>query len=132
MKPLMLLLFTLSSLLATAQITRTDEVVYKEWAMLGESKTFIDVDYRVLKCGGLNQVHISIFNENPKDQEAHFIIEILGVEEQKISKEIRLPLKAALMYRPECKGDPALKSLKIDLPADFDPSKLTVKINFKS
>ncbi len=107
-------------------------VIYKEWALVGESKTFLDVSYRIIKCTNVNQVHLFIFNENPADQTANFEVEITNTSDgQKFTKDISFAAKKASMNKAECNSDSSLDSLKLDLPSAYDPTKITVKITFK-
>lgn len=107
-------------------------VIYKEWALLGESKTQMDVSYRVIKCTTINQVHLFIFNENPADQTAIFDVEITNNSDGlKFTKSINYALKSAMMYKAECDSDASFDALKLDLPSSYDPTNLTVKITFK-
>lgn len=132
-KLLLLLLFTpaITFLKAQSASETTKSEVIKEWAFLGESKTFLDVSYRVVKCGGSGQVHIQIFNENPNDQVANFEIEIANPDGVKFSKKITFSVQKARIVQPDCDSDTSLNDLKIAVPSDYDLNTLRVKIIFK-
>ena len=112
--------------------SQSEPVVYKGWTMLGESKTLVDVSYRIIKCGSTAQIHLSIFNENPKDQVTQFELEFTDATRvKKDPKAVSFSLKAAKIYKALCDSDTSLDTLKIDLPADLDPATVEVRITFK-
>jgi hypothetical protein len=126
------LLATVLLLLSVNLIAQTGEIIYKEWAFLGESSTQIDVSYRVIRCSTENEIHLQIFNENPNDQVAHFDVAITNNSDgAKFTKEITFSLDKAKIYRAECGSDTSLSALKIALPSGYDPANLTVKLTFK-
>jgi hypothetical protein len=132
-KLFLLLLFFSAITVSNAQSrpeTTRDEII-KEWAFLGESKTQLDVSYRVIKCSGTGEVHIQIFNENPKDQVARFDIEITNTDGTKFTKEITYSVDKAAIVQPACDSEPYLNDLKISVPANYDLQNLKVKIIFK-
>lgn len=110
----------------------TEPQVYKEWQMLDESKTMIDVSYRVLKCSETNQIHLMIFNENVIDQNAQFSLEVTDeTSGQKLVKDFDFATTKATMYKADCSNNTLLSALKFALPSDYDPAKLSVKLTFK-
>ena len=130
MKKLLLTVSFAFPFLVFAQLN-SSEVVYKEWSMLGESNTHVDVFYRVIKCTSTNQIHLFVFNESPKDQTASFVVDIANASGKKLSRTITLPLAKAGMYRATCEDNKSLKALKLDLPKEYEPGSFTVKISFK-
>jgi hypothetical protein len=132
-KLLVLLLFSsaMTALYAQSPQESTKDEIIKEWAFLGESKTFLDVSYRVVKCAGNGQVHIQIFNENPKDQVARFDIEITNADGTRLTKEITFSIEKAAIVQPACSGEQTFNDLKISVPATYDLNNLRVKITFK-
>lgn len=127
----MLLLFSAAITLTKAQSRpETRDEIIKEWAFLGESKTQLDVSYRVIKCSGTGEVHLQIFNESPKDQVAKFDIEIYNTDGTKFTKEVTFSVDRAAIVQPTC-GETNLNDLKISLPANYNLQELKVKIIFK-
>lgn len=120
-------------LMSLPAITKAQSpVIYKDWEMIVESPTLMDVSYRVLKCETANQVHLMIFNENSIPQVAHFDLEITNTESgEKFTKEINFSCTKATVYKALCESDSSLDLLKINLPANFNPAGLTVKLTFK-
>ncbi len=128
--PLFAILMALPAL--TKAQSDGNPVIYKEWALLGESKTFLDVSYRIIKCTSVVQIHLNVFNESPKDQTANFDIEITNNNDgQKVTKSITYSLKMATMYKADCDSESSFDALKIDLPNGYDPTNITTKITFK-
>jgi hypothetical protein len=113
--------------------TKPEPVVYQDWITLEESLTLIDVSYRVIKCSNAIQIHLLVFNENNIDQTAHFELEIIN-NSNKVSfkKEINYATTKATIYKAECDSDNSLDKLKFELPSNFDPKNITVKITYKS
>jgi hypothetical protein len=134
MKKLLLLLLLTPAITFLKAQSRTetpkDEVI-KEWAFLGESKTQLDISYRVVMCAGTGQIHLQIFNENPKAQVARFDIEITNADGSKFRKEISFSVEKAAIVQPACNGETNLNDLKISVPSDYDINNLKVKISFK-
>lgn len=111
---------------------QTNPIIYKDWTVLGESKTQIDVSYRVLKCSTVPQVHLFLFNENPKEQTADFEIEITdSTTDKKLVKHIVFKLDIGAISQASCESSTTLDTLKIDLPAGFNPLTVSLKITFK-
>jgi hypothetical protein len=109
------------------------EKTFQNWTMMGESRTMIDVYYRVLKCGAKTQVHFFVFNENTIDQTANFSIDLIdGSGSKLMTKTYSIAAKKLTMYKALCGGtDEVLNSLKVDLPEGVDPAKVTAKITFQ-
>ena len=107
-------------------------VIYKEWTPFGEQGNEIEVEYRVIKCVDVNQIHLFLFNENNLDKNLQFSIEITNVDNnEKYTKEISFQATKFKMYKPLCDSDASLDALKINIPASFNPANLTLKITFK-
>lgn len=107
-------------------------VIYKDWEMLVETTNLLDVSYRVIKCDSANQIHLLIFNENVMDQNAHFDMEITNNDTgEKYTKEISFAATKATVYKAMCDSDASLDKLRFNIPANFNPNNLTVKISFK-
>jgi len=120
-------------LVSTVVFAQNGDIVYKEWSFLGESKTQLDISYKLVRCSGsnTNQLFLQIFNENPNAQVARFDLEITNNSDSaKTTKEINFPVTMGRIYTPTC-GDQSLSDLKIDLPAAYDPTNLSVKLTFK-
>lgn len=118
--------------LVKAQMVPVNPTIYKEWFLLGESSTQLDVSARILKCTSTNQVHLQIFNENPNNQTAHFDIEIKNnADGVKFITEISFAAQKAAIHTANCTSDASLEALKINLPATYDPTNITIKIIFK-
>jgi hypothetical protein len=128
-----LIIFLVISLLpfVSAAQTSNKETYFQHWQMLGESKSKIDVFYRVINCGtGPNQLHIKIYNESMLDQMAKFDLEIVNVNGKKITRSIEFDTKKATNYVALCESD-EMNILKIDLPDEFYAYGLKVNFNFK-
>ncbi len=126
----LVLLFTVSCF--TELGAQTNPVVYKDWTVLGESKTQIDVSYRVLKCSTVPQVHLFLFNENPNEQTADFELEITdGATENKVVKHIVFKLEKGGISQASCISVASLDALKIDLPTGYNPLTVSFKLTFK-
>lgn len=120
------------SVAATELKAQSTPVVYKDWEMLIESNTLLDVSYRVIKCDATPQIHLLIFNENVFDQTAAFDLEITDVASgQKFVKSINFSAKKTTVYKALCDSDASLNALKFDLPSGYNPASLTVKITLK-
>jgi hypothetical protein len=110
----------------------SDPIVIKEWNMLAESKTRIDVSYRIVKCDSVIQIHFMVFNESPNDQSLEFDLTVTGsTEEQTFTKNIKYAAMKAAIVRASCDNNDAYKVLKVTIPAGYDPTQLTLKVNFK-
>lgn len=133
MKKLLFFIVFFLSVSAFAELkAQTEPVVYKDWEMLIESNTLLDVSYRVVKCTSTPQIHLLIFNENVYDQTAAFDLEITDSSTgQKFTKSISFSTKKATVYKAMCDSDASLNALKFDLPAGYNPSTLSVKITLK-
>lgn len=107
-------------------------VIYKDWEMIIESTTLLDVSFRVIKCDTANQIHLMIFNENTMSQTAHFDLEITNTDSgEKFTKEINFAATKATVHKALCDFDASLEALKFNIPANFNPGSLTVKLTFK-
>lgn len=128
-----LLIALVAILMSLPALTKAQSpVIYKDWEMIIESPTLLDISYRVIKCDAANQVHLMVFNENSIDQTAHFELEFTNKDNgEKFSKEINFSCTKATVYKALCESDTAMDSLKINLPANFNPAGLTVKLTFK-
>ena len=104
--------------------------VFKEWTMLAESPNMVDVFYKVLTCNNKNQIHLTVLNESPKDQVVQFDLEISNPAGEKISKKISLDLPQGRSSRAECTLEETLNNLKIDLPDNFYPYTVKLKVIF--
>ena len=131
-KLLLLLLFipAMTFLKAQSRPETKDEVI-KEWAFLGESKTQLDISYRVIKCSGAGEIHLQIFNENPNDQTARFEISVVNPDGESFTRRIAFSVERAAIVQPDCNSEGTLKDLKISVPSGYDLTGLKVKIVFK-
>ena len=107
--------------------------IYKDWSLIIETDTHIEISARVLKCSmmGTNQVHLRVFNENSVTKTIKFKVEIIDLTDQRsIVKEITINAAIGAMYIPDCEnGNPLMKSLKVDLPNDYNPNNLTINVS---
>ena len=132
MKKLLLCFLLIPALTVLQSHSPSEDLVYKHWTFLAESETYLDISYRVIRCGSSNEVHLQIFNENPKDQVAKFDLEITNTADgAKSTREINFAVKAAVIIQGECNSDAATAPLKISLPAGYDPNAISVKLTFK-
>jgi hypothetical protein len=129
----LLLLFLLASGLSSMSFTSRDEgeVIYVDWTHVAESRTHYEITYRLLKCGGVNQVHLVLFNES-EAQKATFSLELVNESTKETTiKEVSFEMAKLKMYRAYCDGDPKLDGLRINLPEGYDPKNTSVKVIFK-
>lgn len=107
--------------------------IYKEWVMLGESATHVDVSCRIVKCGLTtpNQIHLSVFNESASAQTTNMTIVVKNnATNTSFSTQISYTSAVAALVKADCSSSTSTNSLKIDLPAGYDPNNLTVTITF--
>ncbi len=111
----------------------SSETVYKDWLFVGESANHVDVTARIVKCSeaSANQIHLFIFNEGSANSDIKFTINVLDVESGKsFNAEIKHTVSPAEMVRALCDNDKKMEGLKITLPKEYNPSNLTLTINF--
>jgi hypothetical protein len=107
-----------------------NSAVIKGWTVLAESKTMVDFSYRIIQCEK-KQVHLSVFNENAKDQQPTFKVTITDIASKKsFSKDVTMSIKAADIIKAECLPDPKTASLKFDIPEGYDPKHLKITVTF--
>ena len=127
-----LLVFILSVSASTLK-AQAPATIYKDWYSLGESKSLADISYRIVKCdpAGVNQIHLNVFNENPKAQTIKMTILIKNnPDNASFSKVISYNATAGSMNKAECSSSSATDDLKINLPTNYNPNQLTVTITF--
>lgn len=108
-----------------------DGEIMKGWTMIVESRTLIDVSYRVVKCEDKTQLHLLIFNENAIDQVAKFTMTVSDpLAKKSFTKEVSVPVSKAFVLKAECTSNPATQALKFDLPAGYNPKNLKVAVTF--
>ncbi len=126
---LMLCVFVFSE----AKAQNNPNTIYKEWVMLGESATHVDVSCRIVKCGLTtpNQIHLSVFNESASAQTTNMTIVVKNnATNTTFSTQISYTSAVAALVKADCSSSTSTNSLKIDLPAGYDPNNLTVTITF--
>lgn len=131
------LLFAFVVLFATLQVssqsnTPTNEIVYKEWELIGESESMIEVSARVLKCNpqSATQLHLEIFNESSNDQTAHFKITLTNPDTnaQEVHT-ISLAVVKGAIVKPNCENND-LPGLRINIPTNWDPATVKIALTF--
>lgn len=107
-------------------------VVYTNWTPLPENSINVEVEYRVIKCDAVAQVHLFLFNENNVDKLVQLIVEITNNDDQqKITKEVSFQTTKFTMYKALCESDASLNALKLDLPAAYNPANISIKVTIK-
>ena len=53
-----------------------EPVIYQDWKFLGENPQQIEIEYRIIKCSTITQVHLYLFNENPVEKTILLTVEI--------------------------------------------------------
>lgn len=107
------------------------DTVYQHWLFLGEDTSRIDVSYRVVKCTSTsgNQVHLSVFNENPTAKAVSFTVTVKdNSSNATTTHQVSYQAAAAAMDRADCSS--SYSNLKINLPSGYNPANLTVSITF--
>lgn len=129
----MLLMFTLlmCAKYARSQTLQEIPVVYQNWLILGESKTHLDVSFRIVRCDGLNKAELKIRSENNTEAVLHCTVNIINAAtNDKIVKEINLPVASFTVLAPGCGATNPFPDLAIELPASFNPANITATIIF--
>ena len=112
--------------------TPAGPVIYTNWIPLPENSQNIEIEYRVIKCDAIAQVHIFLFNETMSDKNVQLTVEITNNDSnEKITKDISFQTSKLSMYKALCESDASLNALKVDLPAAYNPANVTVKITIK-
>jgi hypothetical protein len=107
-----------------------DETVYKDWQVNPESKNEVQVSYRLVKCQGVNQVHLKLVSSNAANQLVEFTVTISNSETESITKNVSYSVSNGSATAASCSSI-SLGALKVDMPGGYDPSKVSVKISFK-
>jgi len=113
----------------SAQDATSNEVVYQEWQLLGESPKIIDVSARVVACDDVKQILLNVFNENTIDQDINFTITVKNTDGNQITKTINLSIANMQMHVAKC-GDNTFDNIKINIPDGYDASKVKLSIVF--
>lgn len=105
--------------------------ILKDWQMIGESASHIDVSYRIVRCNNANVIQLKLFNESNVDQTVEFDITVTNkFNLQNFSKTFSVAVPTFQTRQGECiagKDD----ELKIILPDAYYALNLDVKITFK-
>ncbi|GAC1386347.1 MAG: hypothetical protein NVSMB45_16050 [Ginsengibacter sp.] len=106
-------------------------VVYKNWLILGESSTHLDVSSRTIRCDGVNKVELKVISESNIDAVLHCTVTVVNnANGEKVSKDINIPVASFQTLAPSCGSGNPLPDLKIDLPASFNPMDISTTIIF--
>lgn len=112
-------------------LAQEPDSVYKNWNILGEdTANHVDISYRIVQCTSTsaNQVHLSVFNENPSTKSVSFTVTIKDNSSNATStSQISYQVSPAAMDRADCSSS---GSLKINIPSGYNPANLTVSITF--
>jgi hypothetical protein len=112
-------------------LAQEPDTIYQHWLFLGEDTSRIDVSYRVVKCTSTsaNQVHLSVFNENPTAKPVSFTVTVKdNSSNATTTQQVSYQASAASMDRADCSSGYA--NLKINLPSGYNPGNITVSITF--
>jgi hypothetical protein len=128
---LMVFILILGAQYARSQAIQEIPVVYKNWLILGESRTHLDVTYRIVRCDGINKAELKITSENNVDTVLRCTVNIINLSTgDKVVKEINLPVASFSILSPGCGATNPFPDLAIILPASFDPGNITATIIF--
>lgn len=115
-----------------AQNNPTPTVVFKEWEKIIETNDHTEISIRVVKCENsvFNQVHLLFFNEASEAKQVKFKVEVTNkADGRTINKEISFNAAKHQMVFTDCStSDPLFSNFKIDLPNDYTPGNLDIKI----
>jgi hypothetical protein len=126
-----ILISFLSMLLSLSLFAQAnDETVYKDWQANAESKNEIQVSYRLVKCQGVNQVHLKLVSSSAANQLMEFTVTVSNSETESIIKNVSYTVSNGSEIAASCSAI-SLGALKVDMPGGYDPSKVSVKITFK-
>jgi len=124
-----IIIFCLSKTDISAQTSMP--IIYKDWTVLDESKSRVEVSYRILKCNAINQIHLSVNNKNISDQAVIFSIQVIdNLNKLSFSKQVMQVSEHLKTNKAECGNDNIVDALKIDLPDTYEPNNLTVIAKF--
>ena len=117
---------------STTEARAQGPTVYKDWLILGEDHAnHIDVFYTVLKCSSTSadQIHLKLFNENPSAKTTGFTVTVTDVAtNQSFTSQVsNFQLGVGAIVVADCNAN---SSLRIDLPAGYNPNNLNVTITF--
>ncbi len=105
----------------------TAETVYKKWQIFPDSKNNVEIFYAIVKCNGVNQINLMIYNDGASDQEIKFTLEIRNVaDEQQLAITKNFFAKQKVFHKASC-DNVSEKELKIILPNHFNPSDILIK-----
>jgi len=130
-KVLFIAIAILYSGILIAQNNPTPTVVFQEWEKVIESSDHTEISTRVVKCeiSAFEQAHLLFFNESPDNKQVKFKVEITNKADGKnFSKEINFSAGKFQMVFTDCSNDPLFSNFKIDLPNDYTPGNLDIKI----
>lgn len=103
------------------------ETLYKDWQVLPDSKNMVEIFYCIVKCNGVNKIHLKIFNDGTSDQDVQFSLDIINSADNKhLSINKRVWAKKGTSQKADCDSD-TLDELKISLPSSYDPLGILVK-----
>jgi hypothetical protein len=126
-----LLAIICSSLNAQSQNLPEVPVVYKNWLILGESNSHLDVSSRVVRCDAVNKVELKVISENNTNAVLHCTVTITNPKNgEKLTREINMAVTSFQTLAPSCGAGNPLPDLKIDLPESFDPMNIMTTIIF--
>lgn len=110
---------------------QTTPVIFQNWLILGESKTHLDVSFRIVRCDGINKAELKITSENNTEAVLHCTVNFINsATNDKIVKEINFPVASFTVLAPGCGATNPFPNLAIELPASFNPANITATIIF--
>jgi hypothetical protein len=122
-----LLVSTLSSAAFAQPSPVVADKVYKEWQVLPNSRNMVEVFYCVVKCNGVNKVQLMVFNDGTADSNVEVSLDITNTADgEHFSVTKTLTAKKGVFHKATCDSE-ALSELKIALPDNYDPAKLSIK-----
>jgi len=106
--------------------------VYKDWEKVIETEDHTELSTRIVKCekSQFNQIHLLFFNEANVAKQVKFKVEVTNKSDaKKISKEVSFSAAKFQMVFTDCSTtNPDFAKFKVDLPNDYDPNNLDIKI----
>lgn len=108
----------------------SNNIVYSDWQLSGESASRIAVSYRVVKCDSVNEVQLKLVNNVDVDQNIniHLVI-ISNATGDQITKDLSISLLKLQHMMGDC-FDTNSFGLRIDLPVLYNPTDLKITTSF--
>lgn len=126
----LLMLLAIGSVSVDVNGQTHEPLIMKDWQMLGESLSHIDVSYRIVNCNDKSQVHLKLLSESDKNETISFDIGITNkLDGKSLSKSFTVAINSMQKVQATCLN--ADGDLAIVLPESYYVMNLDVTITFK-